>query len=120
MKNILIIAALITAQILAFYSISNGQESHSYGGNGTIVTPKERADTSLIADETTLNYTKTEAKIDCDNERVFNEIFKTHGTLFKRFTCTWKTDRYGRYKHYVIYLSKEDSEIIRSWAKTNL
>lgn len=78
----------------------------------------------LIADETELimplNEDKTEAKITCDNEKVFNELFKSHGTLFKRFTCTWKSDRYGRYKHYVVYLSKGDAELIKSWAKINL
>jgi len=77
-------------------------------------------DTVLLADETFLNYTKTEAKITCDNESVFNDIFKTHGLLFKRFTCTWKTDRHGRYKHYVVYLTKEDAELIKSWASKNL
>lgn len=77
-------------------------------------------DTVLLADETTLNYTKTEAKIHCSNETVFNIIFKSHSTLFKRFTCTWKTDRHGRYKDYIIYLSKRDAETIKSWAKTNL
>ncbi len=74
----------------------------------------------IIADETTLNYTKTEAKIECDNEKVFNELFKSHGTLFKRFICTWKSDRYGRYKHYVVYLAKGDAELIVNWAKSNL
>lgn len=74
----------------------------------------------LIADETTLTYTKTGAKIHCSNESVFNKIFTTHGTLFKRFTCTWETDRHGRYKDYVIYLSSGDADIIKSWAKTNL
>lgn len=77
-------------------------------------------DTILLADETTLNYNKTEAKIHCSNEAVFNELFKSHGTLFKRFTCAWKTDRHGRYKDYYIYLSKGDAELIINWAKTNL
>lgn len=77
-------------------------------------------DSTLIADETTLTYTKTGAKITCDNETVFGELFKTHGTIFKRFTCTWKTDRHGRYKHYVVYLAKEDAQLIVNWAKTNL
>lgn len=114
MKKILIIAALIAAQIAAFYSISKGQNrTPNVGLTNT-------SDTILLADETTMNYTKTEAKINCDNESVFSHIFKTHGTLFKRFTCSWKTDRYGRYKHYVIYLSKDDADVIRLWAKTNL
>lgn len=77
-------------------------------------------DTVLLADETTLTWGKTEAKIHCSNESVFNDLFKTHGTLFKRFTCTWKTDRHGRYKDYTIYLAKEDAQLIVNWAKTNL
>lgn len=100
--KLLIISFLIVALLGAFTLKANAQDS------------------TLIADETTLNYTKTEAKIECDNEKVFNELFKSHGTLFKRFTCTWKTDRYGRYKHYVVYLAKGDAEIIKSWAKINL
>lgn len=100
--KLLIISFLIVALLGAFSLKANAQDS------------------TLIADETTLNYTKTEAKIECDNEKVFNELFKSHGTLFKRFTCTWKSDRYGRYKHYVVYLSKGDAELIKSWAKVNL
>jgi hypothetical protein len=100
--KLLIISFLIVALLGAFTLKANAQDS------------------TLIADETTLNYTKTEAKITCDNEKVFNELFKTHGTLFKRFTCTWKSDRYGRYKHYIIYLAKGDAELIVNWAKTNL
>lgn len=107
MKKLLIVVLLIVAQIGAFYLKAHSQVAHP-------------ADTVLLADETTLNYTKTEAVIKCSNESVFNDIFKTHGTLFKRFSCTWKTDRHGRYKYYVVYLSQGDAEIIRNWAKTNL
>jgi hypothetical protein len=102
-KNILIIIFLIAAQLGAFSLVA-----------------QERSDTVLLADETTLNYNKTEAVIKCSNETIFNELFKTHGTLFKRFTCTWKTDRHGRYKYYVAYLQKDDAAIIVKWAKTNL
>ena len=98
----LIIALLIFSLLGAFTLKANAQDS------------------TLIADETTLTYTKTGAKIICDNETVFNKLFKTHGTLFRQFTCAWKTDRYGRYKHYIIYLSKGDAETIVNWAKTNL
>lgn len=107
MKKFIIVLLLIVAQIAAFYLKSHSQVAHP-------------TDTILLADETTMNYTKTEARINCSNESVFNEIFKTHGTLFKRFTCTWKTDRHGRYKYYVVYLSKGDAEIIQTWAKTKL
>lgn len=103
-KNILIGAFWIIMLLFSFYLKGHSQSK----------------DTILIADETTLNYTKTEARIHCSNESVFNEIFKSHGTLFKRFTCTWKTDRHGRYKDYMIYLNKDDAQLIINWAKTNL
>lgn len=100
--KLLIISFLIVALLGAFTLKANAQDS------------------TLLADETILIENKTVAIIKCDNETVFNELFKTHGTLFKRFTCTWKSDRYGRYKHYVVYLAKGDADIIVNWAKTNL
>lgn len=103
-KNILISAFWIIALLFAFYLKGHSQSK----------------DSILIADETTLTYTKTGAKINCTNESVFNEIFKSHGTLFKRFTCTWKTDRHGRYKDYVIYLNRDDAQLIVNWSKTKL
>lgn len=75
---------------------------------------------TLLADETTISYSKTVAKIECDNDAVFISLFKTHQQLFKRYTCTWKTDRHGNYRHYAIYLNKDDAAIIAKWAKTNL
>jgi hypothetical protein len=110
-KNLAIVAFLVICLICAFAFTSHAQERDKC---------PSVVDTILLADETFMSYTKTEARITCDNESVFNDIFKTHGTLFKRFTCTWKTDRHGRYKHYVAYLTKEDAELIKSWAKTNL
>lgn len=100
--------------ILNMQRINNADER--WAPNTTNTTKRKE----LIADETTLTYTKTGAKIHCSNESVFNKIFTTHGTLFKRFTCTWETDRHGRYKDYVIYLSSGDADIIKSWAKTKL
>lgn len=114
MKNIAIISFLIVAQLGAFYLKAHTQTRDKCP---SVV---NSSDTILLADETTMNYTKTEAKINCYNEQIFIELFKSHGTLFKRVTCTWKTDRHGRYKHFVIYLNKEDAELIKSWAKTNL
>lgn len=103
-KNILIGAFWIIMLLFSFYLKGHSQSK----------------DTILIADETTLNYTKTEARIHCSNEDVFNKIFRSHGTLFKRFSCTWKTDRHGRYKDYIIYLNKDDAQLIINWAKSNL
>lgn len=107
MKKLLIVVLLIVAQIGAFYLKAHSQVAHP-------------ADTVLLADETTLNYTKTEAVIKCSNESVFNTLYRTHGTLFKNFTWTWKTDRHGKYKHYVVHLSKGDAQVIQLWSKTHL
>lgn len=114
--KVLIIAFLIASLLAAFTLNSNAQCcSMQIVGSGHLA-----QDSTLIADETNLTYSKTGAKIVCDNESVFNKLLKTHGTLFRQFTCAWKTDRYGRYKHYIIYLSKGDAETIINWAKTNL
>lgn len=106
-KNILIIVLLIAALSGAFTLKAHSQDGHI-------------TDTILLADETTLTYNKTEAVIKCSNETIFTQLFKSHGTIFKRFTCTWKTDRHGRYKYYVAYLQKDDAAIIVKWAKNNL
>jgi hypothetical protein len=78
------------------------------------------SDSILIADETTLNYTKTGARIHCSNESVFNILYRSHSAMFKRYSCAFKRDRHGWYKDYLIYLSKEDASYIINWAKTNL
>lgn len=121
-KNILIIALLIAALTGAFSLKANSQYSNKLSNVITIKTDTvyDQPNQTLIADETTLTYSKTEAKIHCSNETVFNKIFRTHGMIFKRFTCTWKADRHGRYKDYVIYLNKDDAGLIVKWAKTNL
>jgi len=109
-KNILIILFLTVALLFAFAFKSKAQERDK---NVTFY--------ELIADETKLIQDDGDkAKIECDNDKVFMALFKAHAQLFKRFTCTWKEDRHGKYKHYVIYLSKSDSEIIKSWASKNL
>jgi hypothetical protein len=118
--KVLIISFLIVALLGAFTLKVNAQYSNRINNVVTIKQDTVISNDELLADETTLNYTKTEAKIICDNEKVFNELFKSHGTLFKRFTCTWKSDRYGRYKHYVVYLAKGDAELIKSWSNINL
>jgi hypothetical protein len=125
-----IIIGLLLALTFAFCSITHAQERDKcpsqtavYGtneGNIAQTVCKDSVDKELIADETWLIRLKTGAKIQCYNESVFYDLLKSHGTLFKRFTCTWKTDRHGRYKEYIAYLSEGDAEIIKQWAKTNL
>lgn len=131
----LIIGLLIVAQIGAFTLKANAQYSNSLGNVITIKsdTIKEGRikwssynsdvkgrEVEILADETTLSYTDKYAKIECDNDSVFMKIFKTHYQIISRFTASWKNDRYGRYKRYTIYLNKEDAEIIKTWAKSNL
>lgn len=74
----------------------------------------------LLADETTISYTINDCKIECDNETIAAKIIQAHDQIIKRFTRTWKKDRNGPYKHYVIYVNKEDAELLKNWAKTNL
>lgn len=116
-KNIAIVTLLVLALIGAFTLKSQAQEREKCPSPTTY--EKSSTDT-ILGDETIISFKGEQAVIKCDNDEVFNTLFKTHGTLFKRFTCSWKTDRHGRYKHYTIYLSKGDGELIQSWAKTNL
>jgi hypothetical protein len=118
--KLLIISFLIVALLGAFTLKANAQERDKCPSVVNPIGTYNEPDTVLLADETTLIYNKTVAIIKCSNEAVFNELFKSHGTLFKRFTCTWKTDRHGKYKYYVAYLSQADAEIIKTWAKHNL
>ena len=123
MKKIIIVTLLVIAQLGAFYLKSHAQTKTQYiekaksveiGGNAGIKIVEN------LADETTLTWLKNSAKIETDNEKVFMKLLTTHQQLLKRYTCTWKKDRHGSYKHYAIYLNKEDAEIVKSWAKTNL
>jgi hypothetical protein len=74
----------------------------------------------LLADETTITYTKTMAKIECCNESIAKVILQKWEQLITRYNCTRKKDRNGAYKQYNIYLNKEDAQYIVKWAKTNL
>lgn len=116
MKKYLIVLFLVIAQLGAFYLKAHSQ-TVKWSSINTNVKEKE---VEILADETTLSYTEKYAKIECDNDSIFYKLFTTHYQIITRFTASWKYDRHGRYKHYTIYLNKEDSEIIKSWAKTNL
>lgn len=118
-KQFIIVTFLVLAQIGAFTLKSYSQpRAHK----GTFIAAKnENKEMELIGDETTLSYMKNDAKIETYNDSIFNRLIRVHQQLFKRYTCSKKHDkRYGSYKYYVIYLNKEDAEIIRSWAKINL
>jgi hypothetical protein len=117
----IIISFLIIALIGAFKLKSHAQYPNKMNYVKTVKGSNIKAGSPvLIADETTLTYFKTEAIIVCDNETIFRKIHETHNLLFKRFTCNWKHTGKIPYKHYVIYLSKGDAELIVKWAKTNL
>lgn len=120
-KNFLIVLFLTIAQMGAFYIKSNGQYSNRISNIVSIKTDTIwEIKPVLIADETTITYTKTEAIITCDNDTIFKKIHETHSQLFKRFTCTWIHRKSNPYKHYVIYMDKADSQILITWAKKNL
>ena len=125
----IIITGLIMAQIAAFVLKSNAQERDKCPSAGYYTNSQRFSNGNvsnvkplpiLLADETVLNYCKTEAIIECDNETIFNKIFLSHSQLFKRFTCTWIHRKSNSYKHYVIYIDRGDSQILINWAKTNL
>lgn len=125
MKKYLIVLFLVIAQLGAFYLKAHSQTNFNprgyAGATNTITDTGDAITKELIADETTLSYTAKYAKIECDNDKVFMKLFTTHYQLITRFSAAWKVDTKGNaYKRYTIFLNKEDSEIIKSWAKTNL
>jgi hypothetical protein len=77
-------------------------------------------DSTLIADETNLTYTKTGAKIVSFSESAFKAISLKWGDEFKSITIRYKADRHGKYKEYSMYMSTELANNIKQWAKTNL
>lgn len=113
--KVLIILFLIVSLLGAFTLKAQPDYQKAYDGFiGNV------ADTILIADETTLTYTKTGAKIVSFSEDIFQKISLKWGEEFKSITIRYKTDRHGRYKEYVIYTSQELANNIRQWAKKNL
>lgn len=130
-KHIAIISFLVIAQIGAFTLKAHAQIRITDGDKWVSTLPKKSMGDSiheksedyrvLIADETTITYLKNDAKIECNNQEVFYKLFTSYYQLFTRFTATWKVDKIGNaYKHYVIHLNKEDAELVKTWAKTNL
>lgn len=102
-KKILIIAFLILS-LLAAFTAAHAQDSTKV----------------LLADETTISYNKTVAKIECCNESIAKIILQKWEQLITRYNCSRKKDRHGIYKQYNIYLNKEDAQYIVKWAKSNL
>lgn len=113
--RILIIAFLIVALLAAFTLTSKAQNRVVIGSDKVIP-----MDTTLIADETNLTYTKTGAKIVTYSEAVFKNISLKFGDQFKAIHIYYKKDRHGPYKEYQITISTELANNIKEWAKTNL
>ncbi len=121
----IIIGLLIVAQIGAFTLKANAQHKVDYkkrayyGGTDSSIrwssynSDVKGREVEILADETTLSYTDKYAKIECDNDSVFMKLFKTHYQIISRFTASWKNDRHGRYKHYTLYLNKDDAQLIK-------
>lgn len=132
-KHLAIISFLAIAQIGAFTLKSHAQIPTAVNSAVVVVTQSDTwlktwADTAtyksnapeLIADETTLIYQKNDAKIECDNEEIAQQLLRRYDQIIKRATWGYKKDRHGEYKHYLIIVSKSDAELIKTWAKTNL
>lgn len=105
------ISLVLTNQLC--YSQNRPDSIHNCG---TIVSIKGE----LIADETWLNYNKTEAVIHCYNKSIAKDIITVHKQLIKHYSWRWIKDDIRKYKEYVIYFNKSDSAIIKNWAKINL
>lgn len=121
MKKYLIVLFLLIAQLGSFYLKAHSQTARYAVRVSTAQLDSGETAKYIIADETTLSYTAKYAKIECDNDKVFMKLFTTHYQLITRFSATWKVDSRGNaYKRYTLLVNKEDSEIIKKWAKTNL
>lgn len=106
-QNFLIVAFLIFSLLGGFALKANAQDN-----------PKPEP--VLIADETTLNETKTGAKIISFSEIIVEKIRFKFDKQIKRFQWKWAKDRHGSYKHYEILVDREVANQIKEWAKTNL
>lgn len=118
-KKVLIIAFLILAQIGAFYlqlqAQGYGVQNLKYPSDMDGLTGYE-----LLADETSMTYTKTGVRIVCSNDTIHFKLYQKWQHAFTRYCWIWKKDRKGPYKLYTITVSRKDAELIKSWSKTNL
>lgn len=112
-KNFLIVAFWIFTLLGAFALKSNAQVRDKCPSLPSV-------DSVLLADETTLTETKTGAKIQCFSDKVHFKLYEKWQHCFIRYSWSWKKDRHGPYKEYVITVSKKDGELIKEWAKNNL
>ncbi len=111
LKHSIIILFLLLAELGAFSLKAHSQE---FG-------LKPDTSTVLLADETTLSFTKNEAKIETYNDKIFIKLFIRYSQFLTHFTAHWKVDKRGNpYKQYLLYINKEDANTVIEWTKTNL
>lgn len=69
---------------------------------------------ALIADETTIEETKTTVKIETCNDSIAVRFIHSKESDLSRYTVAYKKDRHGRYKVYTFYfpIGKKE-ELIR-------
>lgn len=65
---------------------------------------------TLIADETTIEETKTSVKISTSNDSIAVRLIRDFESKLSRYTVSYKKDRYGKYKEYVMYWPVEMKE----------
>lgn len=112
-QKLIIVSFLIIALIGAFSLKSNAQQRDKCPSITT-------TDSVILADETTLTTGKSDIKIETYSDEIFYKLYKRFEPNFKRYTCSFKTDRHGRYKVYTIYLQKEYFNDIVKWSNLNL
>lgn len=127
MKTKVLITAFLVVSLLGAFTLKANSQNTIYNSDGQftkVVTYSAdgtvKDSTILIADETTLTYSKTGAKIVTYSESAFQAISLKWGQEFKAINIKYKTDRHGKYKEYVIYMSQEVANNIKQWAKKNL
>lgn len=126
MKTKFLIIVFLIVSLLGAFSLKTYSQfgARKEGSHIPVIDKKEVAweycDSSLIADETTLTYSKTGAKIITSSEDIFQKISLKWGEEFKSINIRYKKDRHGRYKEYAIYISESTGNNILQWAKKNL
>jgi len=121
-KQIAIVAFVLIANLLAFTRIHAQQlaKPDTWVKTWADTASHKSVAPELLADETTITYLKNDAKIECDNEEIAQKILRRYDQIIKRVVWSYKKDRHGEYKHYIIVVGKQDANLIVEWAKTSL
>jgi hypothetical protein len=121
-KHIVIVLFLAVANLLAFTRVHAQQlaKPDTWVKTWADTASHKSVAPELLADETTISYLKNDAKIECDNEEIAQKLLRRYDQVIKRVVWSYKKDRHGEYKHYVIVVGRQDADLIKSWAKSNL